>query len=67
MDTFYYFVKFNKDVKNFWDDNHYIMYVDPYVRGKYQMWQNLEARGKYFPEGNIFGNLNLKKFNIHFQ
>ena len=47
------FVKFNKNVKKFWDDNHYIMYVDPYVRGKYQMWQNLEARGKYFPEGNI--------------
>ena len=46
------FAKFNKNVERFWDDNHYINYVDPHIRGKYQFIQNLEARGKYFPKGN---------------
>jgi len=45
------FVKFPSNIKAFWDDNHYIMYVDPTIRGEYQMWQNLEARGKYYPKG----------------
>ena len=48
------FMKFPDSIEAFWDDNHYIMYVDPHIRGKYQMWQNLEARGKYFPKGKIF-------------
>jgi len=45
------FVKFPSDIEAFWDDNHYIFYVDPTTRGRYQLWQNLEARGKYFPKG----------------
>jgi len=45
------FVKFPDHTNAFWDDNHYILYVDPHTRGKYQVWQNLEARGKYFPRG----------------
>ena len=45
------FIKFPDDITAFWDDNHYIMYVDPHVRGKFQVWQNLEARGKYYPRG----------------
>ena len=45
------FVKFADNIEAFWDDNHYIMYVDPHIRGKYQVWQNLEARGKYYPKG----------------
>ena len=45
------FIKFPKDIPAFWDDNHYIMYVDPHARGKFQVWQNLEARGKYYPRG----------------
>ena len=45
------FVRFPADTAAFWDDNHYIMYVDPHVRGKYQVWQNMEARGKYYPTG----------------
>lgn len=45
------FVKFNKNVTRFWDNNHYIFYVNPNVRGHYQTWQNLEAKNKYFPEG----------------
>ena len=45
------FIKFPDNITAFWDDNHYIMYVDPHVRGKFQVWQNLEARGKYYPRG----------------
>ena len=45
------FIKFPSNVTAFWDDNHYIMYVDPHARGKFQVWQNLEARGKYYPRG----------------
>ena len=45
------FVKFPASTESFWDENHYIMYVDPDVRGRYQVWQNLEARGKYYPKG----------------
>jgi len=45
------FVKFPDSVEAFWDDNHYIIYVDPVTRGRYQMWQNLEAGDKYFPKG----------------
>ena len=45
------YVKFPSNTEPFWDDNHYIMYVDPHIRGKYQVWQNLEARGKYYPKG----------------
>jgi len=45
------FVKFPSHITAFWDDNHYIMYCDPTNRGHYQVWQNLEARGKYFPRG----------------
>jgi len=45
------FVKFPDHIKAFWDDNHYILYVDPHTRGKYQVWQNLEAGGRYFPRG----------------
>ena len=45
------FVKFPSNITAFWDDNHYIMYVDPTSRGKFQSWQNLEARGKYYPRG----------------
>ena len=45
------FVKFPSNITAFWDDNHYIMYVDPTSRGKFQAWQNLEARGKYYPRG----------------
>ncbi|XP_023344218.1 polyamine oxidase isoform X2 [Eurytemora carolleeae] len=45
------FVKFPSNITAFWDDNHYIMYVDPTQRGNYQIWQNLESRGKYFPTG----------------
>merc|ERR1712142_282208 len=45
------FIKFPDNIEAFWDDNHYIMYVDPHIRGKYQVWQNLEARGKYYPKG----------------
>ena len=48
------FIKFNDSIEAFWDDNHYIMYVDPHIRGKYQVWQNLEARGKYFPKGKNY-------------
>ena len=45
------YVKFPSNIEAFWDDNHYIMYVDPHTRGKYQAWQNMEARGKYYPKG----------------
>ena len=45
------FVKFPSNIEAFWDDNHYIIYVEPHVRGKYTLWQNLEARGKYYPKG----------------
>ena len=45
------FIKFPDNITAFWDDNHYIMYVDPHIRGKFQVWQNLEARGKYYPRG----------------
>jgi len=45
------FVRFPKGTKAFWDDTHYIFYVDPNVRGRWQLWQNLEAKGKYHPEG----------------
>ena len=31
------FVKFPANVTAFWDDNHYIMYVDPHARGKFQV------------------------------
>ena len=44
-------VKFPSNIEAFWDDNQYISYVDLHVRGKYQIWQNLEARGKYYPKG----------------
>merc|ERR1712142_1131678 len=33
------FIKFPDSTQAFWDDNHYIMYVDPHIRGKYQIWQ----------------------------
>merc|ERR1719228_1953037 len=45
------FVKFPSNIEAFWDNNHYIMYIDQNIRGKYQVWQNLEARGKYYPKG----------------
>ena len=45
------FLKFPSNITAFWDENHYIMYVDPHARGRFQVWQNLEARGKYFPPG----------------
>jgi len=45
------FVRFPKGMKAFWDDTHYIFYVDPNVRGRWQLWQNLEAKGKYHPRG----------------
>ena len=45
------FIKFPSSLVPFWDDNHYIMYVDPNARGRFQVWQNLEARGKYFKRG----------------
>ena len=34
------FVKFPANVTAFWDDNHYIMYVDPHARGKFQVSQS---------------------------
>ena len=45
------FIKFPSNISAFWDDNHYIMHVDPHARGRFQVWQNLEARGKYFKRG----------------
>ena len=45
------FLKFPSNITAFWDENHYIMYVDPHARGRFQVWQNLEARGRYFPPG----------------
>ena len=41
------FMKFPKDTEAFWDDTHYIHYIDPHVRGRYQLWQNLEAKGQF--------------------
>ncbi len=34
------FVKFPKSTKAFWDDNHYIIYCDPNIRGNYQVQSN---------------------------
>jgi hypothetical protein len=31
------FVKFPKSTKAFWDDNQYIIYCDPNIRGNYQV------------------------------
>ena len=45
------FLKFPSNMTAFWDDNHYIMYVDPHARGRFQAWQNMEAGGRYFPRG----------------
>eukprot|EP00092_Neocalanus_flemingeri_P015289 GFUD01016527.1.p1 GENE.GFUD01016527.1~~GFUD01016527.1.p1 ORF type:complete len:554 (+),score=141.96 GFUD01016527.1:120-1781(+) len=45
------YVKFPSNITAFWDDNQYIQYVDPHTRGRYQLWQNLEARGKHYPRG----------------
>merc|ERR1712130_21462 len=45
------FVSFPKGTKAFWDDTHYIFYVDPTVRGRWQLWQNLESKGQYHPRG----------------
>ena len=30
------FLKFPSNMTAFWDDNHYIMYVDPHARGRFQ-------------------------------
>ena len=43
------FLKFPTNTTRFWDDTHYIMYVDPLVPGKFTGWQNLEAGDRYFP------------------
>ena len=48
------FVKFPANVTAFWDDNHYIMYVDPHARGKFQVSQSFTRSICYFITFPIF-------------
>jgi len=47
------FVKFPAGTAPFWDEEEYINYVDPTVRGRYQIWQNLNAVGGPFAGANL--------------
>ena len=56
-----HYIRFPKNIKPFWDDTRYIVHIDPnvryvqypsidnfcnfFIRGRYQIWQNLEAKG----------------------
>ena len=51
------FAKFPDGMKAFWDDSHYIHYVDPHVRGRYQLWQNLEEKGDVLENPSLSAKL----------
>ena len=38
--------------KKFWNDSQYSLYIDPYTRGRYAIWQNL-ALPAFLPDTNI--------------
>ena len=50
-------------MKAFWDDSHYIHYVDPHVRGRYQLWQNLEAKGDNAEEPSLSEQLHTGRYH----
>jgi len=47
------FVKFPDAITPFWDAEMYINYVDPTVRGRYQIWENMNALGGPFSGSNM--------------